>query len=123
MSAVEKSKAAPGTTSAVSFGVRPEGANEPKAPDLATIYLPDEVLANPKSFSKGGLLIGFNFSGFLFVVTKVVPRDQFKTLQHLQVMVANNKQKSFNWYCAGSPMILGVLETTDSGQINNAKDV
>lgn len=77
-----------------------------QVPNLATFYLPEEAL----SISEDSVLVGFNFSGFCFVVMKCVPRSKFETFDALQSLVAANKQKAFKWYCAGSPMIIGVVE-------------
>ena len=74
--------------------------------EVASIYLPEKMLDTAEDCA----LVGFNFSGFLFVVIKAVPRKQFESFAHLQTLVQANKQKSFNWYCAGSPMILGHLD-------------
>jgi hypothetical protein len=62
-------------------------ADEDGVPSLATFYLPEEaVKANEDS-----VLVGFNFSGFCFVVMKCIPRSEFKTFDQLQALVSANK--------------------------------
>ena len=54
--------------------------------------------------------MGFNFVGFLFVITKVIPRESFHTLEQLQETLESEKIQIFKWYCAADPVILGVYE-------------
>ena len=75
---------------------------------MANIYFPES-----KIDCKDGLLVGFNFEGFLFVVTSVIPRDEIKSLDQLQSIVSEEKFHTFKWYCAGDPLILGVIESVD----------
>ena len=37
------------------------------------------------------MIVGFNFSGFCFVVMKCIPRSEFKTFDQLQALVSANK--------------------------------
>jgi hypothetical protein len=76
--------------------------------NLANIYFPESKLS-----SKDGLLVGFNFEGFLFVITSVIPRDEIQSPSQLQKIVNEPKFQTFKWYCAGDPLILGVIETVD----------
>ena len=46
--------------------------------NLANIYFPESKLE-----CGDGLLVGFNFEGFLFVITTVIPRDKIKSLDQL----------------------------------------
>ena len=57
-----------------------------------------------------GILVGFNFVGFLFVITKVIPRESFHTLEQLQETLESEKIQIFKWYCEADPVILGVYE-------------
>ena len=50
-------------------------------------------------------MVGFNFAGFLFVVTKTISKE--KDLGSIQVMLQSNKIKNFNWYCATNPRVIG----------------
>ena len=77
--------------------------------NLANIYFPESKLS-----SKDGLLVGFNFEGFLFVVTSVIPRDEIDSLDQLQAILHEEKFQTFKWYCAGDPLILGVIESDES---------
>lgn len=43
--------------------------------NLTTIYFPQDQM------KQEGILVGFNFVGFLFVITKVIPRESFQTLE------------------------------------------
>ena len=76
--------------------------------NLANIYFPESKLEG-----KDGLLVGFNFEGFLFVITTVIPRDEIKSLDQLHSMLSEEKFQTFKWYCAGDPLILGVIESVD----------
>lgn len=75
---------------------------------MANIYFPEKKLD-----CKDGLLVGFNFEGFLFVITTVIPRDQIRSLDQLQQIVQEEKFQTFKWYCAGDPLILGVIESLE----------
>lgn len=78
---------------------------------MANIYFPESKLA-----MKDGLLVGFNFEGFLFVITSVIPREEIKSLDELQSILNEEKFHTFKWYCAGDPLILGVIESVDSAK-------
>ena len=80
--------------------------NQEEKINLANIYFPESKLE-----CGDGLLVGFNFEGFLFVITTVIPRDKIKSLDQLQQIVKEEKFQTFKWYCAGDPLVLGVIET------------
>ena len=46
------------------------GSDGETTTNLANIYFPEDKLD-----SEDGLLVGFNFEGFLFVITSVIPRN------------------------------------------------
>jgi hypothetical protein len=57
-----------------------------------------------------GVLVGYNFEAFIFVIVDVVPLAQINTLQSLSDLLAEPKFRAFSWSCAGHLMVLGVLE-------------
>ena len=68
---------------------------------------------------KEGLLVGFNYEGFLFVIVAVVPLEQIPESQYpgktrvqvLDEMIREQRQlTAMNTYCAGELIILGVIE-------------
>lgn len=69
--------------------------------------------ANSKTVSKrrDGILIGFNFEGFIFVIVDVVPLEEAQSLDNLSEILTENKFRAFSWSCAGNLMVLGVLES------------
>ena len=72
--------------------------------NIANIFYPEGLL------DREGFLIGFNFEGFLFVISAVIPRDKFRTLEELNSVIQEPKFQAFNKYCAGEPLLLGVIE-------------
>lgn len=72
--------------------------------NIANIFFPDW------NVEREGLLVGFNFEGFLFVITSVIQRDQVESLDQLSTMIQEPKFQAFNRYCAGEPVILGAIE-------------
>ena len=53
--------------------------NKEEQCSLASIYFPEMKIDYPD-----GLIVGFNFEGFLFVVTTIIPRDKVPTLDAIQ---------------------------------------
>lgn len=57
-----------------------------------------------------GILVGFNFEGFIFVIVDVVPLASIKSLENFSEILQEPKFRAFSWSCAGHLMVLGVLE-------------
>ena len=84
-----------------------------------SLYFPESQMDHSE-----GILVGFNFQEFLFVVTEVVPPSKITNMKTLMQILEEPKFKKFNWYCGGSPMVLGVIETpgdTNSSRLRLSK--
>ena len=90
--------------------------------NIANIFLPESL---SDSQIEDGLLVGFNYEGFLFVIVAVVPLDAITLpkdgeqtrVQVLNELVRQNPQlTAMNSYCAGELIVLGVLEHSKSKQ-------
>ena len=58
------------------------------------------------------------------MVTEVVPPSKITNMKTLMQILEEPKFKKFNWYCGGSPMVLGVIETpgdTNSSRLRLSK--
>lgn len=70
-----------------------------------------------------GVLVGFNFEGFTFVIVAIVPFSQFKDLEGLARILKEPKLGAFKWSCSGDLMILGILESKGSPHISISSQV
>ena len=89
--------------------------------NIANIFFPS---CSPHEEIKDGLLVGFNYEGFLFVIVAVVPLEQipdpdkananFTKIEVLSKMIREDRQfTAMNTYCAGELIILGVIENIE----------
>jgi hypothetical protein len=67
-----------------------QGNNQIEHQNLANIYFPEGKLS-----TSDGLLVGFNFEGFLFVITTVIPREKIQSLAQLQQIVNQERLQAF----------------------------
>jgi hypothetical protein len=91
--------------------------------NIANIFFPVEHISaekGNKAFEdcQEGLLVGFNFEGFVFVIVAVVPLQSIKSSdgsheslpEKLHKIIREKKFSAFNRHCAGELIILGVIE-------------
>ncbi len=84
--------------------------------NIANIFFPDQKLDSE------GFLVGYNFEGFLFVITSVIPSDKIESIPMLQQIIQEQKFQTFNRYCASEPIILGIIESEpNDGQSSLSK--
>jgi hypothetical protein len=69
------------------------------------------VAESPRTTRTDGVLVGYNFEGFIFVIVDIVPLNSIKSLESLSQMLTEEKFRAFSWSCAGDLMVLGVLES------------
>lgn len=85
--------------------------------NIANIFFP-QAQATQDSELKEGLLVGFNFEGFVFVIVSVVPLEAISGQGHLPSqlgqIIRESKFTAFDQHCAGELIILGVIEHADS---------
>ena len=84
--------------------------------NIANIFFP---YCKSESEIQDGILVGFNYEGFLFVIVAVVPLDLIpepsdkakSKVELLNTLISEHKQLTeMNTYCAGELIILGVIE-------------
>lgn len=90
--------------------------------NIANIFFPYTTSGAEDLDLHEGLLVGFNFEGFLFVIVSVVsfaeiPKDA-NTNEPLPDLlnktIKETKFQAFNQYCAGELIILGVIENASN---------
>ena len=90
--------------------------------NIANIFFPYSTADMDDKDLREGLLVGFNFEGFLFVIVTVVSLDQIvrdkeseeKLPELLERIIKETKFSAFNQHCAGELIILGVIENANS---------
>jgi len=94
--------------------------------NIANIFFPYTTSGVEDLDLHEGLLVGFNFEGFLFVIVSVVsfdsiPKDtntQEALPELLNQVIKETKFCAFNQHCAGELIILGVIENaTNSSSV------
>ena len=89
--------------------------------NIANIFVADKP-ANVRT-RNDGVLVGYNFEGFIFVVVDVVPLEKVSSLDQLGDILTEDKFRAFSWSCAGDLTVLGVLETKGTTQISTSSAV
>lgn len=89
--------------------------------NIANIFVADKPVTT--ATRSDGILVGYNFEGFIFVIVDIVPMNTIESLDQLSNILTEDKFRAFSWSCAGDLQILGVLETRGATQISVTPDV
>lgn len=71
-------------------------------------------MADTPTTKEPGILVGYNFEGFIFVIVDIVPMSKVQSMDSLSEILSEPKFRAFSWSCAGDLMILGVLEDSNT---------